>query len=198
MFITQAMGKRSADMRWVVQPPRSIGEVMRLVRQQERSGITYVKLRGDIPKLQKSAKQRVAWYLEQARQGGPVLVPVEKVHDKASRRMIFHNIAVSVSGPTAVSAEHACILLNPEKFGMMFEECDALGMPLVDPIEPVASVQVVAPPRPHAIDAAELEALRLERERLQAEIEALKAKAATPPKPKRGRPRKNTASKATE
>ena len=188
-YITQAMGKRAQSLKWVVSPPTSIKAVLRLVALAERRvEPVYIRVRPDIDKMGRKHSERVGAYVHQLKRDGRIEAPVEKLFDDETRRMVHTNATVKEGEILAVNPLHACTLLNPEKFGMLFEECDAQGVP-VAPCTPGGDVaKPTAPPKPGG------SSIQGELAKMQAEIEALRrerdealAAAAAPPKPKRKR-----------
>lgn len=171
--ITHALGKRALDGTWIREP-------MPLDARREAvekiHGIVHVKLKDDLLKYadRKVVRQHRQRFKD-LRAGKPVRFVVEREYVQSAQRSRHVVVELTPGVVAPVSAYHAKFLLSPEHGGMMVEECDAHGTPVIaNPkdsyLEPVVLAAKPKPSTEQALFAVERQNLAL-----KAEIERLKA-----------------------
>lgn len=186
--ITEAMGKRAHDRSWIV-PQQKTSERLKTVSRVK--SVVHVKIRDGLDAIPEISRRQHRSTLDAINAGLPVRVVTDRTYDKAARRMRYQYVEVKPGEVKDVLPEVACLMLNPDHWGIVFEECTADGEPLV--MEPKGSAAPVwkplaAPPKPAAAVEAELESMRQK----MAELEAQLAKQ---PKPKLARSKASKADK---
>jgi hypothetical protein len=144
MRVTKIVGKADPAGNWIVKPSHHRVGKDQWARDRAglRAGTTYVRVRpeADIADIANSrryagnALQRVAKeFLATGKCTVNVGSKVERTDLGDPRSSVRTVLEFDRDKPTAVDLRTACWLLNPQKWGKVFEECDTAGAVAIEP-----------------------------------------------------------------